>query len=138
MTSEHNRRYHPSFPQLSVTLRSSDDRRLGPFSALVDTGADITFVPNQLLEQLSLWDGEEVNVRSHFGEPKRLRLYLVNVEISDRSLSGLYVVADEVGNEIILGRDVLGKLSLFFDGPAEITELLDDASINRLRARRTR
>jgi hypothetical protein len=45
-------------------------------------------------------------------------------------------VADEHGDEIILGRDVLNRLPLFMDGLGQQTDLLDEAAAQRLRAQR--
>jgi len=56
--------------------------------------------------------------------------------VGDVFLPGLYIIGDDTGDEIILGRDVLNKLPLFLDGPEQQTELLDDATLKRLRARR--
>jgi predicted aspartyl protease len=134
--STHNPDHDPPFPQLIINLRNSNDDRLGPFPALLDSGADVTFVPISLLEQLTSWRGEEARVRSHFGEYQIVRLYLISVQINTAQLSGLYIVGDEVGDEIILGRDILNKLPIFLDGPAQQTEVLDDATVKRLRARR--
>ena len=135
MSTPYRRGYKPPFPQLMITLRT-DEEQLAPVTALLDSGADVTYVPRQLLERIADWQGDQGTIRSHFGESKRVRLYLIDVQVSGWTLPGLYVAADEVGNEIILGRDVLNKLPLFLDGPEEQTDLLDDATVKRLRARR--
>lgn len=127
--------YRPPFPQLSVVL-SVEDERTGPFPALLDTGADVTLVPTHLLEQAGAAESDWVTVRSHFGEGQRLQSYLVEVRIDDLLLPGLYVVGDDRGVEIILGRDVLNKLPLLLDGPALQTDVLDEAAVTRLRERK--
>ena len=136
MSTVHNLDYDPPFPQLVVSLRNSRDDRLGPFPALLDSGADVTFIPTSLLEQLSRWRGEEANVRGHFGEYQPVRLYLISIQVNALQQPCLYVVGDDFGDEIILGRDALNKLPLFLDGPREQSEVLDDATVKRLRARR--
>jgi hypothetical protein len=42
-------------------------------------------------------------------------------------LPGIEVVGDDLGNEILLGRDVLNRLRLLLDGPAEMSKLMDGA-----------
>ena len=133
MSARHNDAYTPPFPALSVTLRD-DSERLGPFSALVDTGADVTFAPLRLLEQIDATEGGLARIRSHFGEARLVQLYVVEFQIGNISFPGIYVVGDR-GDEIILGRNVLNKLALFLDGPSQQTDLLDDATVKRLRAR---
>lgn len=39
-------------------------------------------------------------------------------------LPGIFVVGDEQGDEIVLGRNVLNKLQLMFDGLANMTDVL--------------
>lgn len=58
------------------------------------------------------------------GERRQVFLYLVDVQIGDVTVPGLYVVGDEVGQESVLGRNVLNRLRLLLDGPAALTQLL--------------
>lgn len=119
MSTPYHPAYQPPFPQATVVL-SVENERAGPFAALLDTGAE----------------SEKVTIRSHFGESRQLQSYLVEVQANGLLLSGLYVVGDDQGDEIILGRDVLNKLPLLLDGPALQTEILDDATATRLRAKK--
>jgi hypothetical protein len=54
-------------------------------------------------------------------------LYLVDVRIGDVALPGVYVVGDDIGHEVILGRDVLNRLRLLLDGPAAMAQLLESS-----------
>jgi predicted aspartyl protease len=108
---------------------------MGPFVALLDTGADVTFVPLFLLEKIEALEAFTARVRSHFGDSKSVQLYVVAFEVEDVRLASTYVVADEDGDDIILGRDVLNKLPLFLDSPPLHTYLLDDAMVKRWRDR---
>ena len=135
MSTAYHRRYRPPFPQLQVSLRTESES-VGPVFALLDSGADITFVPKDMLEQIADWQGDQASIRTHFGDSQHMRLYLIDVQINNWRLPGVYVAADEMGDEIILGRDILNKLPIFLDGPVQQTEILDDATVKRLRARR--
>jgi hypothetical protein len=135
VSTPYNRGYRPPFPALQVHLQSKV-ARIGPFQALLDTGADATFVPIDLLEQIKVGESGPATVRSHFGERQRVRLYVVSFEFDHLLIPGIYVVGDDLSDEIILGRDVLNSLPLFLDGPQRTTDLLDDATVNRLRGRR--
>ena len=75
-------------------------------------------------------------VRSHFGELQPVQLYIVGFQIESVTLASSYVIGDETSNTIILGRDVLNKLPIFLDGVQAQTDLLDDATVQRLRNRR--
>jgi hypothetical protein len=51
-------------------------------------------------------------------------MYLIDVKISGVTLAGVYVVGDDMGNEVVIGRDVLNRLRLTLDGPALQLRLL--------------
>ena len=135
MSTPYNSAYRTSFPVLAVVLRSEDDI-VGPLTTLLDSGADATVVPSHILEEIVALEGEQATLRSHFGDTRLVQTYLANIEVDGHVLPGVYVVGDHEGDEIILGRDVLNKLSLFLDGPQQQVEILDDEVTNRLRARR--
>jgi len=48
---------------------------------------------------------------------------VVDLELDGLRLPSIFVVGDEQGDEIVLGRNVLNKLRLFLDGPANLTEI---------------
>jgi hypothetical protein len=135
MSTPFQRDYHPPFPCLMVEVQS-DEARLGPQPALLDTGADATLIPMKLLEQINAAESAWGILRTYFGDSRRVQKYLVSLQIGESLLPGVYVIGDELGNEIILGRDVLNKLPVFLDGPRQQTEILDENSANRLRTRR--
>lgn len=134
MNSPHSQDFRPPFPTLVVHLRNGD-ARTGPFVALLDTGADVTFVPLFLLERIEALEAFTARVRSHFGDSKPAQLYVVAFEVEGVNLASTYVVADEDGDDIILGRDVLNKLPLFIDGLQLQTHLLNDTVVKRWRER---
>lgn len=118
---------------LSVMLGEGSSQ-IGPFSALLDSGADATLVPTSLATQMGIAEGRRIAIRSHFGERRFARMYMISLRVEGILLPSIYVVGD-AGDEIILGRDVLNKLPLFLDGPSHQTDLLDDATAKRLRDR---
>lgn len=128
MRVPYNQAYWPPFPTLTIVLQSNDER-LGPLPALLDSGADVSLIPTGILEQISAAEGGEARLRSHFGERQTVQLYLVSIQVSDQQLPALYVVGDDNGDEI--GRDVLNKLPLFLDGPQQHSTVLDDAIVKR-------
>ena len=134
MTTPYDKSYHPPFPVLPVVL-GEESSRIGPFSALIDSGSDASLAPTGLLEEIGAGEGEEVAIRSHFGERQSAQIYLIALSVGGILLPGVYVVGDDTGREIILGRNILNKLPLFLDGPSQQTDLLDDETVKRLRAR---
>ena len=70
----------------------------------------------------------EAGLRSQWGERRSVFLYLVDLMIGELTLSGIYVVGDELGDETVLGRNVMNRLRLVLDGPHEVMTLLGTGS----------
>ncbi len=121
MIFAYNDDYHPPFPEINIQLTSPTGERSAVLPALLDTGADGTFVPMMMLRAINAPVFEEVRVRSHWGEWRIAYRYLVNVSMEEQTLRGIFVVGDETGNEIVIGRNVLNKLKMTYDGPAQQT-----------------
>lgn len=125
MKTQYSREYSPPAPILSVNLTVPEEAfQLGPYPALIDTGADGTFVPTTLLEQLGVPIIYATNVRSHLGESThRVSVHKVDILLGTLRLPNIEVVSDDWGTEIIIGRNLLNKLKLVLDGPKHVTEL---------------
>ena len=121
--------YQPPCPALSVVLTNSEEGlRTAVQSALADTGSDGTLVPVALLEDISAPALTETRIRSHWGEWRSVQLFLVDIELNGLILPSAFVVGDEEGDEVVLGRNVLNKLYLALDGPAQLTEIRQHSS----------
>lgn len=116
--------YQPPFPALPVAFTNPDEGlRTTTQSALVDTGSDGTMVPTALLEEILAPALNETRVRSHWGEWRAVQMFLVDIELDNLRLPGMFVVGDNEGVEIVLGRNVLNRLYLALDGPRQLTEI---------------
>jgi hypothetical protein len=126
--SSYSEEYIPPAPVLPVSLSAPGEAsRLGPFLALIDTGADGTFVPTSLLEELATPITYMTNVRSHLGERiHRVAVHKVDLILFDSiRLPGIEVISDDWDDQIIAGRNVLNRLRLQLAGPDKITRLQD-------------
>jgi predicted aspartyl protease len=119
--------YDPALPVCQVVLSTGSTSRRVRLTAIIDTGADGTIVPVRHLEQIGARRVFETGLRSQWGERRTVFLYLVNLQIGTLELTGIYVVGDELGEEFILGCNVLNELRLLLDGPTGLTQLLNDA-----------
>ena len=115
--------YLPPFPALEITLRPPEGRSLEPVKALIDTGADGTIVPMHLIQQLGLQSVETAYLRTPWGERRSVKIYVLDIQTENVIVPGVDVVGDELGHELILGRNVLNKLILLLDGPALTTTI---------------
>jgi predicted aspartyl protease len=127
MTFPYDVTYFPPFPTLEVTLSTpAEGLTTDTVTALVDTGSDATFVPLEHLSQIGAVETTEMWARSHWSERRRVLLYLVDVQVGHLTLPGIEVVGDDLGNEILVGRDVLNCLRLLLDGPGEVSKLISE------------
>jgi len=117
--------YQPPFPAARVVFHNSEEGlRTAAQDALLDTGSDGSLIPIAYLRQILASPLTDTRIRSHWGEWRSAQLFVVDVELDGLRLPGVFVVGDEQGNEIVLGRNVLNKLRLLLDGPASATEIL--------------
>ncbi len=116
--------YQPPFPVARVILYNSEEGlRTAPKNALLDTGSDGSLVPIAYLRQIFAPALTDTRIRSHWGEWRSAQLFVVDLELDNLRLPGVFVVGDEQGDEIVLGRNVLNKLRLVLDGPANLTDI---------------
>ena len=139
MSEPYSHRVRPAMPALHVRLYSSDtDRTTESLLALLDTGADATIVPVRQLLEIGAEETAPGWLRGITGERLPVALYFIDILLDHQTIPGVRVIASATEESILLGRDVLNKLPLFFDGPQQISEILDDETANRVRARRGR
>jgi predicted aspartyl protease len=118
--------YVPAAPVVDIRLGAPGMESSSSFlQAFVDTGADATLIPMTYLKQVGTEKVDQADLRSQWGEQRIVTLYAVALEINQYYIDFIQVVGDEIGDEIILGRDVLNRLRLLLDGPAGMLEVLD-------------
>ncbi len=124
--------YVPPAPVFQVTFFSNESQlSAGPFTALVDTGTDVTAVPIILLERVKAPLLRSAFVQPHWGMRYPVSIFSVDVRIDAWTLPAVEVIGDVKGHQVILGRDVLNKLRLLLDGPEQTTEILEAKSRRR-------
>ena len=114
--------YQPAMPVCSVTIASSAGDHRITCNAIIDTGADATIVPIRLLRHVGARRVFETGLRSHWGERRTVFLYLVDLEIDDVTLPALYAVGDELGGDVVLGRNALNRV-VMLDGPRKLARV---------------
>jgi predicted aspartyl protease len=124
-TATYSNEYFPAAPTFPISIAVPGESPTGNEIALIDTGADGTFVPLTLLEKMDLPITYETNVRSHLGDALyRVSIYTVDLILFDSiRLPGIKVVGDDWGHQIIIGRNVLNLLQLHLDGPRRIVKV---------------
>lgn len=107
---------HPEQPDQSLSIR-----------AKIDTGADISALPDRLIAQLNLPITGKLLVRGYEGRSQEVTAYAVHIEI-DSARFRVYEVLATHESHALLGRDILNYFYLRLNGP----ELTMDASLKSL------
>jgi hypothetical protein len=75
-----DRQYNPPTPVLPVIFSAAaEELRIGPLTAIVDTGADVTLVPTAYLRQIAAPVIAEAYARGVWGERRLVPIYLVDI-----------------------------------------------------------
>ena len=115
----------PPFPRLPVVVAYPESNaRSQALSGLVDTGADMTLVPSSQLLAIGAEEIYRARLRSHWGELRTAIVYLVDLQIAGHNLPGIEVIADDMSEDVLLGRNALNRLILLLDGLAGQADVL--------------
>lgn len=115
----------PAAPLLTVRFGRPEDMRFThSVNGFVDTGADITIVPIRLMREIRATVGGLQTIRSQWGEARAVKMYLVDAEVEGINFPGIWVVGDERGQEVVLGRNLLNRMRILLDGLAETIEIV--------------
>ncbi|MDQ7843599.1 MAG: retroviral-like aspartic protease family protein [Armatimonadota bacterium] len=111
---------HPSIPVLPVRVGAGQGRGSSAVPAIVDTGADITVIPERLARNLRLAATGEVRIRGATGDSVRVPLYAATLSVAGSDIT-LPVVG--LGREAILGRDIINRWTVVLRGPAGVLDV---------------
>ena len=119
--------YIPSAPMVEIMLSSPHNPHgKGIYlSALIDSGADATLLPIDLLRKVQARVVESVNLIGITGARTTVDLYHVVIQIGPHKFRSIKAVAQQIGAEPIIGRDVLNHLVVTLNGLAGMTEIAD-------------
>ena len=112
--------YSPPAPVVKITLRA---QRTVEVVALLDSGADATILPHELLKRIGARFAQTNQMCGIAGKPVPVEFYFVTVQIDQFNLPGIKAVASRSSNEAIIGRDVLNHPIVTLDGIAGQTEI---------------
>lgn len=109
---------NPPAPFIYVTLRnpqSGAEWRNVP--AQLDTGADRTLLPDDLVQALGLPQFRTITIGGVGGTVQVMPSFRMQVSIHNLATQTVEVVADPDETWVLLGRDVLNSHRILLDGP---------------------
>ncbi len=118
------RAYDPPMPVLDVGIsKAGANTPSANVEAVVDTGADATLLPLDVLERVEALYVDRAYLKTITGQRQRVDLYLVTLHLGRLRIAGVRAVALPPRGPAILGRDVLNRLDIALRGPAGVTEV---------------
>ena len=117
-------RYSPPAPVIPIEITAPGRARsTRAIAALIDSGADATLVPIDVLEDVGARAVGYATLVGISDQPHLAEMYVVNIEIGAHVLYAVRVLAMPTDSAAVLGRDVLNHLTITLNGPAGATEL---------------
>jgi len=117
MDYPYSKQYRPPAPvsELAVVHPQNPDS-LTQVMGKIDTGADITTLPETILLHLEIPPCREVVAIGFDDVETRRRTYLVNLRIAGVTHPFQEVMATS-GNQVLIGRDLLNQWIIILNGP---------------------
>lgn len=108
----------PPAPALDVEVRDPQTGVAATILAKIDTGADGSIIPEDLVQTLNLIDFDEIVTVAFNGRLEKQPSYLIDLAVAGRTFTDLEVVAAPIPY-LLLGRDVLNQLVTILNGPEQ-------------------
>ena len=113
---------------LSVFLSGIGKRNGKDATAKVDTGADISVIPEEVRKELRLLPRGVIWARGAFErELKPYPTFFVNLSINHSFSFELQVISSH-REYFLIGRDLLNQIVLYANGPSEFFELTNETT----------
>ena len=107
--------YIPPAPSLKVKLTNPFSNRSLELHAKLDTGADMTVLPQNAIGKLRLIPASRISVSSFDGREVWRYTYFVNLSFHNFEYRMVEVISAK-RRDTLLGRDILNRLKTILDG----------------------
>ena len=119
-----NETYDPAAPVVEIGVsRLGSTEPLTLVIALVDSGADASMIPIDILQTAGARYTMTKQMRGVVGHPIVVEMYLVTLFIGSYVFPGVEVIAAAEGAEVVIGRDVLNDMVVTLNGLANVIEM---------------
>jgi predicted aspartyl protease len=111
--------FDPPAPVANVILRHPvTGASLSNIPMLIDTGADVSLLPREYVEQLGMEPVDDIvyEIQGFDGELKLANMVQLELVFLKMKFTGQFLLIDQPMG--ILGRNILNAVSILFDGPS--------------------
>jgi predicted aspartyl protease len=120
----YNAQVEPPAPFIHATVSHPErEEAIADLPAQLDTAADMTVVPEEVIKRLGLVPIEEVPVGGFGGQVTEFPAYFVEITLRDMRTVSVKVLGSRDEPYILLGRDVLNEFRIVLDGPQCLLEI---------------
>jgi len=113
--------FHPSAPVVRLRVGAPGDRPMEELDALLDSGADISAIPMELVRRLDLRRVDLIQVQGFGAEPREIPVFSAFMALRGEGERWIARVIPWAEGYALLGRNVLNRWRLVLDGPALMT-----------------
>jgi len=117
-------KYSPPAPSLKVKFTKPFSNRSLDLQAKLDTGADMTVIPQHVIGKLKLIPVSRISVSSFDGREVWRYTYFVNLSFRNFEYRMVEVI-NAKRRDALLGRDVLNRMKIVLNGKKLSFSLLD-------------
>ena len=114
--------FNPPAPVLEVSLSIPNSQLIVKLPALLDSGADITVIPQGITQHLQLKYVDEVLAIGYDGIQKKTFVYSVQIILQGLGDFIIETITSDA-EYVIIGRDILNKWSILLKGRDEVFEI---------------
>lgn len=119
-----NKTYDPAAPVIKIGIsRSVSIEPSVHLTALVDSGADASMIPINILQTVDAKYLMTKQMRGVSGHPIVVEMYLVTLFIGQYQFPNIEAIAATENAETIVGRDVLNDMIVTLNGLANVIEM---------------
>jgi predicted aspartyl protease len=127
LTFDYSNSYYPAAPVAEITIQDADrHEQVVNLIALVDSGADASMIPVNILEKIGATYVTTKGMRGITGPAHPVDIFLVTIQVGDVTVPMVEAIALQHGTEAIIGRDVLNYLVVTLNGLAGMVEIVQE------------
>lgn len=113
----YHRTLDPPAPFLDITVANRNNRRWrATIPALLDTGSEISAIPERFIDQLHLYPVGQIRLTG-IHSTKVIFTYSLNLQILTHKFADVEIISTSLEFAVV-GREILNELLLTLDGPS--------------------